>query len=53
MTHPEIEAYCLMEPGAYPDWLFGPEYTVVKVKAPSQEKERVFAQLFVLRSSLW
>ncbi len=49
MTHLEIETYCLMKSGAYPDWPFGPDCTVIKIKAPSQEKGRIFAQLFVLR----
>ena len=49
MTLPEIEAYCLAKPGAYPDWPFGPEFLVIKVKAPSQEKGRIFAQPFILR----
>ena len=49
MTLNEIEAYCLSKPGAYLYWPFGPEYAVVKVKAPSQEKGRIFAQPFILR----
>jgi len=49
MTMQEIEAYCLAKPGAYLDWPFGPEFAVVKVKAPSQEKGRIFAGAFLLR----
>jgi predicted DNA-binding protein (MmcQ/YjbR family) len=49
MTLREIETYCLAKPGAYLDWPFGPEFSVVKVKAPSQEKGRIFAQPFILR----
>jgi predicted DNA-binding protein (MmcQ/YjbR family) len=49
MTLSEIEAICLKKPGAYLDWPFGPEHSVVKVKAPSQEKGRIFAQPFTLR----
>jgi len=45
----EINEYCLLKPGAYPDRPFGPEVEVVKVKAPSMEKGRIFAQLFMLR----
>ena len=45
----EIETYCLAKPGAYLDWPFGPEFAVVKVKAPAQEKGRIFAQPFILR----
>jgi predicted DNA-binding protein (MmcQ/YjbR family) len=49
MTLNEIETYCLTKPGAYLDWPFGPEFAVVKVKAPSMEKGRIFAQPFILR----
>ncbi|MCL2836197.1 MAG: MmcQ/YjbR family DNA-binding protein [Defluviitaleaceae bacterium] len=49
MNLSEIENYCLAKPGAYLDWPFGPECAVVKVKAPSQDKGRIFAQLFMLR----
>ena len=49
MTLSEIEARCLAKPGAYPDWPFGPEFCVIKVKAPSQEKGRIFAQPFLLK----
>jgi predicted DNA-binding protein (MmcQ/YjbR family) len=49
MTLNEIEAYCLTKPGAFLDWPFGPEFPVIKVKAPSQEKGRIFAQPFILR----
>jgi len=49
MTLSEIEAYCLTKPGAYLDWPFNPEFPVVKVKAPTQDKGRIFAQPFILR----
>jgi len=49
MTHSQIIAYCLQKPGAYLDWPFGPEFAVVKVKATSQAKGRIFAQPFMLR----
>lgn len=49
MTHQQIIDYCLQKPGAYLDYPFDPEYPVVKVKAPSQEKGRIFAQPFILR----
>ena len=49
MTHAELEAYCLRKPGAYIDFPFGPDSMIIKVKAPSQEKGRIFAQLFELR----
>lgn len=48
MTHKEIIEYCLRKPGAYIDYPFDPVLPVVKVKAPSQEKGRIFAQLLVL-----
>lgn len=48
MTLDEIETYCLAKPGAYLDWPFGPVFSVVKVKAPSQEKGRIFTQPFIL-----
>lgn len=48
MTLSEIESYCLTKPGAYPDWPFGLDFPVIKVKAPSQEKGRIFAQPFTL-----
>ena len=49
MTHKEILDYCLEKQGAYLDYPFGPDVAVVKMKAPSQEKGRVFAQVFMLR----
>ncbi len=48
MTHQEIIEYCLSKPGAYLDYPFDPMYPVIKVKAPSQEKGRIFAQPFML-----
>ena len=49
MTLNEIETYCLTKPGAYLDWPFGPEFAVIKVKALSMDKGRIFAQPFILR----
>jgi predicted DNA-binding protein (MmcQ/YjbR family) len=49
MTHAEIIAHCLQKPGAYLDYPFDAVTPVVKVKAPSQEKGRIFAQAFMLR----
>lgn len=48
MTLNEIEKYCLTKPGAYLDWPFEPWCPVVKVKAPSQEKGRIFACPLIL-----
>ena len=51
MTHQQIIDYCLQKPGAYLDYPFSPIFPVVKVKAPSQEKGRIFAQPFMLRGN--
>jgi predicted DNA-binding protein (MmcQ/YjbR family) len=48
MTHAEIIGYCLTKPGAYLDYPFDPVTPVVKIKAPSQKKGRIFAQVFTL-----
>ena len=48
LTLNEIEAHSLKKHGAYLDWPFSPEFPVIKVKAPSQEKGRIFAQPFML-----
>ncbi len=37
--------YCLAKPGAYLDYPFGVDVSVVKVKAPSQPTGRIFAQV--------
>lgn len=49
MTHEQIIEYCLKKQGAYLDFPFDPVTPVVKVKAPSQDKGRIFAQIFYLR----
>ena len=49
MTHQKIIDYCLSKTGAYLDFPFDPVFPVIKVKARSQEKGRIFAQPFVLR----
>ena len=49
MTHSEIIDYCLKKTGAYLDYPFDPIYPVIKIKAPSQEKGRIFVQPFMLR----
>ena len=48
MTLQEIIDYCLKKPGAYLDYPFGPDFAVVKVKAASREKGKIFAQPFML-----
>lgn len=40
MTLDQIIAYCLKRPGAYLDYPFGPESTIIKVR------KRIFAQIF-------
>ncbi|NLG37909.1 MAG: hypothetical protein GX549_07815 [Clostridiales bacterium] len=49
MTHQEIIDYCLRKPCAYLDYPFDPVFPVVKVRAPSRSKGRIFAQPFMLR----
>ena len=49
MTHQQILDYCLTKSGAYIDHPFGPESTIVKVKAPTQGAGRIFTQVFTLR----
>ena len=49
MTQQEIIEVCLRKPGAYLDYPFGPDVDIIKVKAPSQDKGRIFAQVFTLR----
>ncbi len=51
MTLDQIINYCLKKPCAYLDYPFDPIYPVVKVKAPSQERGRIFAQPFILRGN--
>lgn len=48
MTPDALLDYCLVRPGAFLDYPFGPGVAVVKVKAPSQERGPVFFQLFEL-----
>jgi len=49
VTHKEILEYCMAKPGAYIDYPFGADVTIVKVKAPSQNSGRIFAQTFFLK----
>lgn len=44
-----ITDYCLKKNGAYLDFPFGLDCAVIKVKGDSQEKGRIFAQLFRLK----
>jgi predicted DNA-binding protein (MmcQ/YjbR family) len=47
MTQQKIIDYCLQKSGAYLDYPFGPETTVVKMKSTSLDKGRIFAQAFM------
>lgn len=49
MTHEQIIEYCLKKNGSYLDYPFDPTVPVVKVKAASQDKGRIFVQIFFLR----
>ena len=49
MTQQKIIEYCLAKTGAYIDYPFGPEVTIIKVKSPSQNTGRIFAQIFELK----
>ena len=49
MIHQKIVDYCLQKAGAYLDYPFNPINPTVKVKSPSQDKGRIFAQPFYLR----
>lgn len=49
MTMQTIIDYCLAKNGAYLDYPFGLDVTVIKVKGKAQEKGRIFAQLFHLK----
>ena len=49
MTHQQILDYCLAKSGAYVDFPFGPDVIIVKLKSKSQDKGRIFAQLFELK----
>ena len=51
MTLQEMIDYCLKKKGAYLDFPFGAEYAIIKVKAPSDEKGRIFAQIFELKGA--
>ncbi|QAY64717.1 hypothetical protein ET495_03115 [Xylanimonas allomyrinae] len=41
--------HCLAMPGAYLDHPFHPEHTAVRLKTPSMDKGRIFAEVFTLR----
>ena len=49
MTHQQIIDYCLGKKGAYLDYPFENNIPVVRIKVPSLDKGRIFAQIFYLR----
>ena len=50
MTHDQIIDYCLKKKGAYLDFPFDPDIPVVRVRPPSMDKGRIFAQIFFLKN---
>lgn len=48
MTMNEIETYCLSKTGAFLDYPFGSDITIIKVKSENSSA-RIFAQLFNLK----
>ena len=51
MTLQNMIDYCLKKKGAYLDFPFGPEYAIIKLKTPSEEKGHIFAQIFELKGA--
>lgn len=49
VTPDEMLDYCLDMPGAYLDHPFGPEHSAVRLKTPTMDKGRIFAEVFTLR----
>ena len=49
MTLQQLIGYCLKKNGAYLDFPFGADTAIIKLKTPSQEKGRIFAQIFNLK----
>jgi len=50
MTQDEIIRYCLSKPGAFLDYPFGVDVTVVKVKSKNSAA-RIFTQVFYLKGA--
>jgi len=48
MSTDELITYCLAKKGAFIDYPFGPDVTIIKVK-PKESKARIFAQFFALK----
>lgn len=49
MTQRQAVDYCLTKKGAYLDFPFGPEVTIIKVGVPAKRPGRIFAQVFMLK----
>lgn len=49
MTPQQIIDFCLMKKGAYADYPFGPDVTVIKVGKTAERSGRIFAQVFPLK----
>ena len=49
MTHEQIIEYCLKKKGSYLDFPFEPTIPILRVKSPTQDKGRTFAQIITLR----
>ena len=48
MTQSQVIKYCLTKFGAFLDYPFGPDFTIVKVKS-LHGPARIFAQIFTLK----
>lgn len=46
MTPQQVAEYCLSKKGAYLDYPFGPDSTIVKVGRAGERPGRIFAQIF-------
>lgn len=49
MKPQQIVDYCLSKNGAYIDYPFGPDVTIVKVGKTGERSGRIFAQVFTLK----
>lgn len=49
MTSQDVIDFCLLKRGAYLDYPFGPEVTIVKVGKTEERSGRIFAQVFFLK----
>ena len=49
MTPQQVVDYCLSKAGAYLDYPFGPDVTIIKVGKTDERSGRIFAQVFKLK----